>query len=202
MNKFKNSGFEKIWLIICIPVISFVLNIILSELQENIGYECFIISTVFLLFLIVMFYYGYQSCTKTLFNDIFLSGFKHELQSFTNRLIDRVECKNVEGIVSEQTLSKMEAKTEAKEIWIATNYLETESQGYGAGYVEIVQNNLDNGIVYRFFYPSSDENNMKAERMKRLHNYHKNLICYEVSDEFYFLVTGVDFTIYNPLFII
>ena len=39
---------------------------------------------------------------------------------------------------------------------------------------------------------------MRVEQMKRSHNYHPNFYCYEVSDEFFFLVEGMDFTIYDP----
>ncbi len=101
-----------------------------------------------------------------------------------------------ESIISDIKLSEFEKNCTCEEIWVVSNDLETEIDG--GLYAEIVPHNLKRGIKYKMFVPKNNLTTIRLEHLKRRNGNSENIEYYLLTDDFFFLVSKLDFTIYDP----
>lgn len=101
-----------------------------------------------------------------------------------------------ESIISDKKLSEFERTCSCEEIWVVSNDLETEVDG--GLYAEVVPFNLERGIKYKMFVPKNHLTSIRLEQIKRKNGNSENIKYYLLTDDFFFLVSKLDFTIYDP----
>lgn len=195
-------SFRKIWTWIGIPILSVVLNAIVSDVQENNGLLALVISLVFLACMIAVLFWFHSKMIVRLTENFYYFKLREGIVSFSKelkmRLITQEEIadptKQNIGIVAEHELASMEATQMFDEIWVISNDLSAEVGQYS----DIVPNNLKKGVKYKFFYQNTAQNAIRVEQIKRNNNYSPNARYYCLHDDFFFIVANLDFTIYDP----
>lgn len=193
---------RQIWLWIGVPVISIIINAVISDIQEKNGIISLIVSMVFLGLLILIIYCFYNRCIFLTVNNALQQQLYQELSSFAIEINERISNKNhildtsksQIGIIPEHELAEIERNGEYDEIWVISHDLSAELDSY----VDIVPYNLQRGIKYKFFYQNTLQNDIRVEKLKKKNNHSKNAEYYKLKDEFFFIVANLDFTIYNP----
>ena len=183
-----------IWTSIVVAISALFASVFFSEAQESYGIWNVLISLTFLLalfFEIMMIYraYLFDSLKQLVFPRIEMAMSQQPPDDRYDHLFD-------EYIISDRKLSEFERNCMCDEIWIASNDLTTEIDG--GLYAEIVPYNLSRGIKYKFFAPRNNITVMRMEHLKRRDGSSENVKYYLLSDDFFFLVPRLDFTIYNP----
>lgn len=97
---------------------------------------------------------------------------------------------------------KEEEKIEEGDIWVASPDLLEDLPGkdqHGGHFCNVVSKNLGRGVKYRYFVPETNGMHTKVNRLRAFHNDSSNLsVTYLNKDRFFFLIGGLDVTIYNP----
>lgn len=193
VKSYKKSSF--LWLYVVVPVLSLVINVFLAEVQNSFGMINIIMSIAFLVVLV----FEVTIVNKKIFfkhaNELLFPRFE---VAFTQKPYD---IKNYdylfeESIISDKKLSEFESKCSCEEIWVVSNDLQTEVDG--GLYAEIVPKNLERGINYKIFVPKNNLNSIRLEHLKRRNQKSENIKYYLLTDDFFFLVSKLDFTIYDP----
>lgn len=189
-----------IWVIV--PVISFILNAIIGDIQDKNGILSLILSSLFIGVLVASIYYLYSTMASMMTYNFFSLKLKEGIEEFATEYNKRIEYKNdidnsstqTLGIIPEHELAEMEASCDYEEIWVISNDLSAEV----GQYKDIVPQNLKRGIKYKFFYRRTAQNEIRIAEIRRKNGGSKNAEYFCLEDDFFFIVTNLDFTIYNP----
>jgi len=194
-SQFGSNQFPIFWIFVVVPVIAFVSNIILAEAQNSFGITTIIISIIFLIILFgeILFIY-HKILLKNIEKMMFLQ-FEFALNQEPQETRNYDYLFN-EAIISDKKLSEFEISCSCEEIWVVSNDLETEIDG--GLYAEVVPSNLKRGIKYKIFVPKNYLTTMRLEQIKRRNTNLGNIEYYLLTDDFFFLVSKLDFTIYDP----
>ncbi|WP_455536018.1 hypothetical protein [Roseburia inulinivorans] len=187
--------FSALWIFIIVPVLALIINIVLSETQNIVGFSSVIIAIVFLVLLMA---------------EITSISRKLTVRELKRVVLPRLELAIVqqpqeacnydylfeESIISDIKLSEFEKNCLCEEIWVVSNDLETEVDG--GLYAVVVPHNLERGIKYKMFVPKNNLTTIRLEQLKRRNKNSENIEYYLLTDDFFFLVSKLDFTIYDP----
>lgn len=187
--------FSMLWMLIVVPVLALIINIILAEAQNNFGILNVIIAIIFLFLLFLEISITYR---KLLFQNIKSMVFPRLEVAISQQPQDTCNYDYLfeESIISDRKLSEFEENCLCEEIWVVSNDLETEIDG--GLYAKIVPNNLKRGIKYKIFVPKNNLTTIRLEQLKRRNGNSENIEYYLLTDDFFFLVSKLDFTIYDP----
>lgn len=194
ISKIRFVQFSTIWIIIAVPVLALIVNVILAEAQSSFGTGSIIISIVFLIILFLEITSIYQK--------LFLKDIKKIIfPKFEIAFRQRHDARNYDylfedSIISDKELAEFEKACFCEEIWVVSNDLETEVDG--GLYAEVVPFNLKRGIKYKMFVPKNYLTSIRLEQLKRRNGNTENIKYYLLTDDFFFLVSKLDFTIYDP----
>lgn len=194
MDKENNTNiFVTIVVSILIPVITVSLSFGIYYLKDLVGWGYTILILVGELFLIIVFVFtGVKIITyfsKEQLEQLIKNEFADIEQSLDKYIL-------VEGIYSEDYLALMEKTGFFDEIWLVSPDLLTEIDD--GIYADIVKNNIDRKIKYKYFVPNNSQNQTRVELFKKRCKYSKFLEIFFLDDNFFFLIPGVDFAIYEP----
>ena len=202
--KDNNNGFSyrKIWLCIIVPVLSIILNALVSDIQESSGLLTLIVSLLFVAMLLTILLFFHSKMILNISSDIYTHDLQESVVAFSRELLQRIKTEQdisdsrIQdiGIIPEHKLAEIESTNIFEEIWVVSNDLSAEV----GQYIDIVPNNLERGIKYKFFYQNTNQNSIRVAQLKRRNNYSTNAEYYPLSNDFFFIVTNLDFTIYNP----
>ena len=198
MNNKKNnrqfwSLILKNWWACLMPVASLFLSMIISKTQSDVGTPNTILALVFVTIL---------SIESTFFCIIIVPKFTQEvvLPRFKETVAQPRQGENdpflTSSIITDRQLSIMEQNCHFEEIWVVSNDLTTEMDG--GLYADIVPENLRRGIKYKVFTPQNNITKMRIKTLKRKYVGIDNISFYYLTDDFFFLVSRLDFTIYDP----
>ena len=191
----KLSSFPKTWLIVIVPLLTITANLILSQAQNDIGFVTILESILFLILLFVVFIPIYHKCNIADIDKIVYprieGAISQPLQDSSS--YEYLFC---ESIITDKALSEMEKTCNCEEIWVVSNDLQTEIDG--GLYADIVPDNLNRGIKYKIFVQKNNTTLIRIESLKRKHNNSPNIEYFLLTDDFFFLVSKLDFTIYDP----
>lgn len=189
------KSFSSLWLYIGVPILSLVINVILAEVQNTFGMVNIIMSITFIVVLVLEVTIVNK---KTLFKHAKELLFPRFEVAFSQKPFDIKSYDYLfeESIISDKKLSEFESSCSCEEIWVVSNDLQTEVDG--GLYAEIVPNNLERGIKYKIFVPKNNLNSIRLEHLKRRNKKPENIKYYLLTDDFFFLVSKLDFTIYDP----
>jgi len=195
ISKIHFEQFSLLWVFIVVPVLALIVNVILAEAQNSFGITNIIISIIFLIFLFLEILVMYR---KLLFKDIKKMIFPRFEIALKEQTQDTYSYDYLfeESIISDKKLSEFESDCSCEEIWVVSNDLETEVDG--GLYAEVVPNNLKRGIKYKIFVPKNKLTTIRLEQLKRRNGSSNNIEYYLLTDDFLFLVSRLDFTIYDP----
>ncbi len=195
ISKIHFEQFSLLWVFIVVPVLALIVNVILAEAQNSFGITNIIISIIFLIFLFLEILVMYR---KLLFKDIKKMIFPRFEIALKEQTQDTYSYDYLfeESIISDKKLSEFESDCSCEEIWVVSNDLETEVDG--GLYAEVVPNNLKRGIKYKIFVPKNKLTTIRLEQLKRRNGSSNNIEYYLLTDDFFFLVSRLDFTIYDP----
>lgn len=195
ISKFRFNQFSMLWLIVAVPVLALIVNVILAEAQNSFGMINIIVSITFLIILFFEITFIYRR--------LFLKGIKKIIYprfevAFNQQPQDARSYDYLfeESIISDKRLSEFERTCSCEEIWVVSNDLETEIDG--GLYAEVVPSNLKRGIKYKMFVPKNHLTSIRLEQLKRRNGNPENIEYYLLTDDFFFLVSKLDFTIYDP----
>ncbi len=88
--------------------------------------------------------------------------------------------------------------TKIPEVWVISSDLSYDLPPVG-DFCEVVARNIKKNIRYTYFIPESEQMKAQAEQLEKYHNNSKALsIKLLDKDSFFFLIAGLDVTIYNP----
>ena len=88
--------------------------------------------------------------------------------------------------------------TKIPEVWVISSDLSYDLPPIG-DFCEAVARNIKKNIRYTYFVPESEQMKAQAEQLEKYHNNSKALsIKLLDKDSFFFLIAGLDVTIYNP----
>lgn len=193
--------YKNLILMLIVAVVSFIINLIVSVVQESLSIDCIIVSIVFaigaILIIISIIYSFYKKSSK---ENIF-----PRIQLLLRDMLTKEKSKKkqfgADSITTDKKLAEIEKNIECEEIWVISNDLSTEIEG--GLYADIVSHNLARGIKYKFFVANSPLVPMRIEQLKEKHykiaaENAKNIEYYILKNDFFFIVTGLDFTIYDP----
>lgn len=194
-SKIRFDQFSTIWVIIAVPLLALIVNVIFAEAQNNFGIANIIISIIFLTILFFEITAMYQ---KLFLKDIKKIIFPRFEVAFSQRPHNARNYDYLfeESIISDIKLSEFEKICTCEEIWVVSNDLETEVDG--GLYAEVVPFNLKRGIKYKMFVPKNYLTSIRLEQLKRRNGDTQNIEYYLLTDDFFFLVSKLDFTIYDP----
>lgn len=195
VSQLHSTQFSALWVLVIVPVLTLIINIILSEAQNTAGFLNVIIAIIFLVLLII---------------EITIISRKFTVRELKKVVLPRIELAIVqqpqetcnydylfeESIISDVKLAEFEKSCSCEEIWVVSNDLETEVDG--GLYAEIVPHNLERGIKYKVFVPKNNLTTIRLEQLKRRNKNSENIEYYLLTDDFFFLVSKLDFTIYDP----
>lgn len=180
---------------IVVPILAFIANIVLAEVQNDIGFANVILS---LIFLILLFLEIVIVIHKILSNNRRKIIYPRIEVAISQPVQDASSYEYLfkESIITDRQLSEMERSCDCEEIWVVSNDLATEIDG--GMYADIVPSNLERGIKYKMFVPKNNLTSIRLESLKRKHKNSRNINYYLLTDDFFFLVSKLDFTIYDP----
>ena len=195
VSKLYIKQFSVFWIFIIVPVLALIINIVLAEAQNTFGFLNIIISIVFLVLLmaetiILSRKFTIRELKKIIFPRIELAIGQQPQETCNYDYLFE------ESIISDIKLSEFEKNCTCEEIWVVSNDLETEIDG--GLYAEIVPHNLKRGIKYKMFVPKNNLTTIRLEHLKRRNENSENIEYYLLTDDFFFLVSKLDFTIYDP----
>lgn len=195
ISKIQFEQFSLLWVFIVVPVLALIVNVILAEAQNSFGITNIIISIIFLIFLFLEILVIYK---RLLFKDIKKMIFPRFEIALKEQIQDTYSYDYLfeESIISDKKLSEFESDCSCEEIWVVSNDLETEVDG--GLYAEVVPNNLKRGIKYKIFVPKNKLTTIRLEQLKRRNGSSNNIEYYLLTNDFFFLVSKLDFTIYDP----
>lgn len=189
----KTNIFETIVVSILIPAITVSLSFGIYYLKNLVGWGYTILILVGALFLIVVFVFtGAKIITyfsKEQLGQLIRNEFANIEQSLDKYIL-------VEGIYREDYLALMEKTEFFEEIWLVSPDLHTEIDD--GIYADIVKNNIKRKIKYKYYVPDNSQNRTRVQSFQKKCNYSKYLEIFFLSDDFFFLIPGVDFAIYEP----
>lgn len=194
-SKGYTNQFSIFWKLIVVPLLALIINIILAEVQNTLGFLNVIISIVFLSLLMIEIViitrkYTISELKKIIFPRIEIAIGQQPQETCNYDYLFE------ESIISDVKLSEFEKRCSCEEIWVVSNDLETE---IGGGlYAEVVPHNLERGIKYKFFVTKNNLTTIRLEQLKRRNGNSENIEYYLLTDDFFFLVSKLDFTIYDP----
>lgn len=191
----KVGQFPAFWVVIIVPVLAFIANIVLAKVQNDIGFTNIIISIAFLVLLfgeiVIVNHKIISSSIRKFVYPRFEVAINQPIQD-----VSSYEFLFRESIITDRQLSEMEKTCDCEEIWVVSNDLATEIDG--GIYSDIVPANLERGIKYKMFVPKNNLTSIRLESLKRKHKSSPNINYYLLTDDFFFLVSKLDFTIYDP----
>lgn len=195
ISKLYIKQFTSFWILVVVPVLALIINIILSEAQNSVGFLDVIISIVFLTLLMIEITifsrkFAIRELKKIIFPRLELAIGQQPQETCNYEYLFE------ESIISDVKLSEFEKKCSCEEIWVVSNDLETEIDG--GLYAEVVPYNLQRGIKYKVFVTKNNLTTIRLEQLKRRNGDSENIEYYLLTDDFFFLVSKLDFTIYDP----
>ncbi len=195
ISKIRFDQFSVLWVIVAVPILALIVNVILAEAQNSFGMINIIVSIIFLIILFFEIIFIYR---RLFLKDIERMIFPRFEVAFNQQPQDArgYEYLFEESIISDKRLSEFESTCTCEEIWVVSNDLETEVDG--GLYAEVVPSNLRRGIKYKMFVPKNYLTTMRLEQLKRRNENSENIEYYLLTDDFFFLVSKLDFTIYDP----
>lgn len=124
------------------------------------------------------------------------STLKDEADKVEKSELSKVDAMGFEGVCPEEELADMETQSDYSEIWLVSyDLLEEIDEGI---YANVVENNVRRGIKYIYFTPKTQANTARIKMIKKRCNNNPNLSFYYLKPSFFFLVSEIDFAIYNP----
>lgn len=188
------SLFKKYALFI-VPIIAFLLNLLLSEVQGSVGLGNILLSFAFLIILAMEVFFVQKSIIKVLAKEIIYPRLKIAINQPVQDA-STYEYLFQDSIITDRKLSDYEKKCDVSEIWLVSYDLTTEMDG--GLYADVVPENLKRGIKYKYFVSNNKISVMRLEALKRKYTNNDNIKFYLLEDDFFFLVSQMDFTIYDP----
>lgn len=189
------SRISNYWTIVIVPLLAFIANLILSEVQGGLDFTIFLLSIGF----IILLFAGIIIVYHRLLSDTVKKTVYPRVEVAINQPIPDASSYDYlfkESIITDKQLSEMEEACTCEEIWVVSNDFATEVDG--GLYADIVPNNLARGIKYKMFVPKNNLTSIRLASLKRKHNNSTNIKYYLLTDDFFFLVSKLDFTIYDP----
>jgi hypothetical protein len=178
------------------PVIALLVSIIFAVAQDFIGYTTMII----VIFFLTIILFEVVFIKLILLNETTTNFIIPKLKdAFSERRMDGRPALQAGSIIFESELAEFERtypNCENAEIWIISNDLTPDL--CGGPYVDIVPTNVSRGIKYKIFIAKSNTAEAKIVEMRMKNNDSKNIEFYVLNDDFFFLVSRFDFTIYDP----
>jgi hypothetical protein len=198
-----------------VPLITFILSLVASEMQNKVGLEIIFICAVIsiglclgvLFILSKVIYEGIISnadknhneiitlLDKKLGNDKLLMNTRDGVDFEKKRVFctscSKKGCKN-------KTVRKLKCKNYCEEIWLLTQDLEEDKEG--GPYAQVVTDNLKKGIKYKYIVPKDDASiKTKSDDIITNNGNNPNLKFYPIDKNFFFLSPKLDLSIYNPI---
>ncbi len=177
-------------------VLTIVVSIVVNEIMKIVDWQMLVVigSAVFICF--------------TLVSWVIVRYHAAPLGRFQKDLMDRFNYWKAPGIIewllTTEQMVEVEEKTEAPEIWVVSpdilEDLPTEKEEHGGHFCEVVKKNLSKGTKYKYFMPDTEGMKTKARELKAFHK-DSDKLSVELLREgwFFFMVAGLDVTIYDPL---
>jgi len=191
----KSENFKALLALIIIPILALLINIILSEVQDNFGFKIITISVIFITVVLLGLMFILNKLTNELICKNVMPRFEVTLsQPVIEPISNYGLCEG--SIITDAELAKFEKNCTCEEIWFISNDLTTELDG--GLYADVVPYNLSRGIKYKVFVANNKTVAMRIEQLKRKNNNSQNIEYYILDDDFFFLVAKFDFTIYDP----
>ena len=178
------------------PIVALLVSIVFAVAQDYIGYFTMLIVILFLTIILLEVIF----IQLKLLNETSIKFVIPKLKKTLSELqIDGRPALQAGSIIPESELAEFERTypyCENAEIWIISNDLMPDL--CGGLYVDIVPSNLARGIKYKIFIAKSNTVEAKIVEMKMKNNDSKNIEYFILNDDFFFLVSRFDFTIYDP----
>lgn len=155
----------------------------------------FFICTLFSGLLLLSFSHAYRG--KVLINQekimMSISSLENKVSHFTHPTIGF----DSESMMSQLEFMKFEQSFTGNEVWVVSSSLENDDPGTGS-YHSIVADNLDRGIIYRYFYPQTSTVLGRVSRIKAAHIAHESKILWHpLSIEVFRLHVGKNMGVYR-----
>lgn len=182
---------DQAWVAILVTFFTVVLGIVISEIQNRVGWVTLAISLVTVIGI-------YSIITWLHLKYVFSISLRlsYDIQEKIDNYIelDRVEKKG--WILTVPQLVEFEKNTGAPEIWLISGDLVEDV--VGEPFFDAVTQNLARGIRYRYFVPDRPEIHSRVSQIEKQRKTSERVQVTYLSSDFFFLVPDLDFVIYNP----
>jgi len=209
MKKKKANIFKDLLPYVVIPVITLIVNILFSETQNNVGIGITLLGTLIVLSVLIILSFSANWLIRSVVKDGIESMLLSKTEDVAIEAISRFEEKRK---LSEQISEKLYSLNQLLEfeeirsinganitkVQIITGsfaYDSPEEYGLNERFMDVVKDNVANGIVYQYFITNKQSNIRYINNLSKIT---KNGIKYAIlSDEFFFLSGNFDFTVYT-----
>lgn len=114
----------------------------------------------------------------------------------SNLVLRKVDGGQSEWLIDNESLMGIENGQSVKAAWVVSYDLPGDLNG--GAFIPTVKQNLERGVEYVYFLPNILQARAMRTALKTLHGDHNNVKVRSLGDDFFFLVQGLDFIIYNP----
>lgn len=177
-----------IWIPGIVALLTLVLGIILSAVQDKIGWAPLIGA---LIICIAIFFLS----MKVLLSQVLPISVEmfEKLQSQVDRYVEKGA---ITWMIDNEQMAEYEKTNNVNEVWLVTCDLAEDIPD--AIFFDVVQKNLERGVRYRYFIPHSLAAQARGMQLVENHAGAGDIRVITLSDDFFFLVSRLDFTIYDP----
>lgn len=200
MSEKDSNGWENIVFAILLPILSVGCSFGINYLETHFGAIITMLVLSSVLIIVPLSYYLAAIILSNIWGETYDSEVAKQIKEIQ---INNANNFIIEGIYRQERIAKVERTRFFEEIWVVSPdlYYEDVSDADGlsdGAFTGVVQNNLKRGITYRYFIPDKPSLRTRMDALLSLCNHSSNIRVYYYSDEFFFLVHGMDIVVYEP----
>lgn len=171
--------------VLVVTGLTILFGILLSEVQNKIGWAILITSLAFVLAIFATLTHLVMRPVNTMLEQA-LHEFKHNISPDA-----------LEWLLDTDEMVKYEIASTSTEIWLISSDFLDDSPG--GPFMKVVTERLDKGTNYVYFTPNTPQARARMTALHAQHHYSSSLHIVYLPDNLFFLVPKLDISIYNPL---
>lgn len=188
-----------IWMSILLPLLSVGLCFLCAKSINVLGIKTTIIISVAIIVLVLICAIIVERIATSVCAERVSTSISSAAQTAKEYTFDNMGVAGINGVFSETEIAAKEKSRNYSEIWLVS--FDLQSEVYGGAYENTVIENVRKGTKYKYFIPDNPANREKIRVLFSACNYSENIEAYILPQSFFFLVSEVDFAIYEPYYL-
>ena len=201
MNENNSNGWGNIVYAILLPILSVGCSFEINYLETHFSVLKTVLILVSILIVVPLSFY----LSIIILSNIWGKTFESEVGKKIKEIqINNAKNSIIDGIYRQERIAKIERTRFFEEIWVVSpdlsyeDVIDSDGKGGDGAFADVVQNNLKRGTKYKYFVPNKPSIRTRMTSLITSYNNNPNIKATYFSDEFFFLVKGMDIVIYEP----